>query len=337
MSSEASEANASQRILKQNRNYHDAFSHPYDEASIENLKNESTGGLTVASLIHRASRELGAHEIDTPRLDAEVILAHLLGCRRIDLYLYPDKPAEHTVAAAFQNAIRRRGQKVPLQYITHHTEFMSLDLYVDERVLIPRPETELLVEAVIERSRMLFHEDEIIFVDIGTGSGAIAITLAKKIDRARVFAIDISAGALAVARMNADRHDVLHKITFLCGDTFEPLKEFGLESKVHFLVSNPPYVSSGEYQHLPKEVRDYEPYIALVSGPDGLHMFKRIIAHVKTWLRTGGFLLFEVGERQAQPVLQLLEDAGYFQKLAFIKDYQKIDRIIVAQMETGRG
>lgn len=337
MSSEAPEANASQRVLKQNRNYRDAFPIPYDDTSIGSLKNESAGNLTVSGLIHWANRELEAHKIDTPRLDAEVILSHLLGCRRIDLYVYPDKPVVDTIAAAYQNAIRRRGQKVPLQYITHHAEFMSLDLYVDERVLIPRPETELLVEAVLEKSRIMFQGDEITLVDIGAGSGAIAITLAKKIDRARVFAVDISADALAVARMNAGRHDVLRKITFLCGDTFEPLKEYGLKSKVHFVVSNPPYVSSGEFRYLPKEVRDYEPYVALVSGTDGLPMFKRIITHVKTWLRPGGFLLFEVGERQAQPVRQLLEDTGYFIKPAFIKDYQNIDRIVVAQRETARG
>lgn len=337
MPSEVFGANASQRDSKQTRNYRDAFSIPYDDPSIGSPKDESSGKLTVSDLIHRASRELQAREIDTPRLDAEVILSHFLNCRRIDLHVYPDNPVDDTVAAAYRNAIRRRGEKVPLQYITRHAEFMSLDFCVDERVLIPRPETELLVEAVLEKSRSMSHADEIILVDIGSGSGAIAVTLAKKIDKARIFAVDISADALAVAKINAGRHDVLHKITFLCGDTFEPLSEYRLEPGVHFIVSNPPYVSSLEFPHLPKEVRDYEPYVALVSGPDGLQIFKRILARVSTWLRPEGFLLFEVGERQAQQVLQLLEDARCFKKPSCRKDYQNIDRIVIAQMETGRG
>ncbi|KKO18308.1 MAG: peptide chain release factor N(5)-glutamine methyltransferase [Candidatus Brocadia sp.] len=333
MPSEVFGANASQRDSEQHRNCRAAFSIPHDDPTIASLKNESSGKLTVSGLIRLASRELDARKIDTPLLDAEVILAHLLGCRRIDLYLHPDKPVETDVSTAYQNAIRRRGHNVPVSYITRHAEFMSLDFYVDERVLIPRPETELLVEAVIEKSQNMSCKDEIILVDIGAGSGAIAITLAKKIDKARIFAVDISADALSVARMNAGRHGVLHKITFVCGDTFEPLTAYGLESKVHFIVSNPPYVSSGEFRHLPKEVRDYEPYVALVSGPDGLRMFKRIITHVKAWLRPSGFLLFEVGEKQAQTVLQFLEDTGWFNKTAFIKDYQNINRIVVAQRE----
>ncbi|TVM01001.1 MAG: peptide chain release factor N(5)-glutamine methyltransferase [Candidatus Brocadia sp. WS118] len=337
MPSEAPEVNASQRDSKRNGNCRAAGYIPHGNTSVGSSGDEFPDKHTLSSLIQWASGALKARGIDSPRMDAEVILSHLLGCKRIDLYAHPDRPVENTLAAIYQNAIRRRGQRVPLQYITHHAEFMSLDLYVDERVLIPRPETELLVEAVIEKSRILFHEEEIILVDIGAGSGAIAITLAKKIDKARVFAVDISADALAVARMNADRHKVLHKITFVCGDTFEPLKKYGVASKVHFIVSNPPYISSGEFQHLQKEVRDYEPYVALVSGRDGLQIFRRIIAQVKTWLMPGGYLLFEVGERQAQPVMQLIEDTGCFTKPACMKDYQNIDRIVVAQMEKGCG
>ncbi|MDG6005084.1 MAG: peptide chain release factor N(5)-glutamine methyltransferase [Candidatus Brocadia sp.] len=337
MPSEVFGSNTSQRDIKQHGNHRAAISISHDNTSVGSLKTQSPHEYTVSSLIRYGSRELKAHEIDNARLDAEVILSHLLCCRRLDLYVHPDKPVENSVVAIYQDAIQKRGQKVPLQYITHQTEFMSLDFYVDERVLIPRPETELLVETVIEKSKIMSAADEIILVDIGTGSGAIAITLAKKMEKARVFAVDISAGALDVARMNARRHEVLHKITFLCGDTFGPLKEYGLESKVHFIVTNPPYVSSDEFRYLPKEVRDYEPYIALVSGCDGLLIFRRIIAQVKQWLLPSGFLLFEVGERQAQPVIQLLEDRGCFKRPSSIKDYQNIDRIIVAQMENECG
>ena len=235
----------------------------------------------------------------------------------------------------YKESIRKRSQRVPLQYITNHAEFMSLDFYVDERVLIPRPETELLVEAVIKRAQFL--TPEIVIVDIGVGSGNIAVTLAKKIDNARIFAIDISPDALAVAKINAQRHDVFSKITFLCGDIFLPLEGFGIESKVNFIVSNPPYVSSDEFNNLQKEVRDFEPYGALVSGQDGLQMFKRIIANTHTWLKPGGFVIFEAGEKQARNIARLFEETRCFKKAAFIKDYQHISRIVIAQMEECRG
>ena len=301
------------------------------------MKNTFPDKYTISSLVHWAKNLLQEHNIDSPSLDAEVILSHLLDYKRIDLYIHPDKPVEDTVVMHYKEAIRKRSQRVPLQYITNHAEFMSLDFYVDERVLIPRPETELLVEAVIKRAQMLTHKNEIVIVDIGVGSGNIAITLAKKIDKARIFAIDISPDALAVAKINAQRHQVLDKITFLCGDIFKPLEGYGIESKISFIVSNPPYISSNEFNSLQKEVRDFEPYVALISGQDGLQMFKRIIANTNTWLKPGGYVIFEAGEKQARKVARLLEDRGCFKKADFLKDYQHIYRIVIAQMEEGRG
>ena len=266
-----------------------------------------------------------------------MILSHLLDYKRIDLYVYPDKPVEDTVVIRYKEAIQKRSQRVPLQYITNHAEFMSLDFYVDERVLIPRPETELLVEAVIKRAQILTHENEIVIVDIGVGSGNIAITLAMKIDNARIFAIDLSPDALAVAKINAQRHAVFSKITFLCGDIFRPLEGYGIESKVNFIVSNPPYVSSAEFDSLQEEVRNFEPYGALISGQDGLQMFRRIITHANTWLKPGGYVIFEAGEKQARKIARLFEETRCFKKAAFIRDYQHISRIVIAQMEECRG
>lgn len=286
---------------------------------------------TISHLIHWASRLLKEHGIDSPRLDAEVILLHLLHCRRIDLYTHPDKLIEDTLAAGYKKSIQKRAQRMPLQYITNHAEFMSMDFYVDERVLIPRPETELLVEAMIKRSQSLSEEDEIIIVDIGVGSGNIAITLAKKIHHARIFAIDISPDALDVAQINARRHQVSDKIVFLCGDIFCPIEEYGLKSKVNFIVSNPPYIASDELSTLQEEVRNFEPHTALACDKDSLLMFKRIIASAHIWLKSGGFLAFEVGEKQSQEVARLLENTEYFGKSELIEDYQHIDRIVVAQ------
>ena len=308
---------------------------PQDGNNNGSLKSTFPDKYTISRLVHWASKILRESGTDSPSLDAEVILSHLLGCKRIDLYIHPDQPVEETVVMHYKESIRRRSQRVPLQYITNHAEFMSLDFYVDERVLIPRPETELLVEAVIKRAQILTHE--IMIVDIGVGSGNIAVTLAKKIDNARIFAIDISPDALAVAKINAQRHDVFSKITFLCGDIFRPLEEYGIESKVNFIVSNPPYVSSDEFNNLQKEVRDFEPYGALVSGQDGLQMFKRIIANTHTWLKPGGFVIFEAGEKQARKIARLFEETRCFEKATFIKDYQHISRIVIAQMEEGRG
>jgi len=286
----------------------------------------------MSGIVNWASNILREHGVDSPRLDAEIILAYLMGCKRIDLYTHPAKDISESVAVSYKKAIQRRAQRVPLQYITNHAEFMSLDFYVDERVLIPRPETELLVEAVIKKSQILSKEREIVIVDIGVGSGNIAITLATKISNARIFAVDISSDALIVAKINAERHHVLDKITFLCGDIFKPLEGYGIESKIHFIVSNPPYVAIDEFENLQEEVRNYEPYGALVSGQDGLQMFKRIIAGANIWLKPGGLIVCEVGEKQIRTVACLLEDAGCFKKTEFIEDYQHIYRIIVAQM-----
>lgn len=296
------------------------------------VNNVFSGECTMSGIVNWASNILREHGVDSPRLDAEIILAYLMGCKRIDLYTHPAKDISESVAVSYKKAIQRRAQRVPLQYITNHAEFMSLDFYVDERVLIPRPETELLVDAVIKKSQILSKEREIVIVDIGVGSGNIAITLATKISNARIFAVDISPDSLIVAKINAERHHVLDKITFLCGDIFKPLEGYGIESKIHFIVSNPPYVAIGEFENLQEEVRNYEPYGALVSGQDGLQMFKRIIAGANIWLKPGGLIVCEVGEKQIQKVACLLEDAGCFKKTEFIEDYQHIYRIIVAQM-----
>ena len=292
---------------------------------------------TVFSLVQWASRLLQNYRIETPRLDAEIILAHLLKCERIDFHIHPEKPVEDTPAIQYKAAILKRIQRVPLQYITHHAEFMSLDFYVDERVLIPRPETELLVEAVLKKQSLLSGEHEIIIMDIGTGSGNIPVTLAKKTNTTRIFAIDISEDALAVAKINAQKHHVLSKITFLCGDIYKPMNGYAMESSVHFIVSNPPYIAHHEFDTLQEEVRKFEPYGALISGRDDLSMFKCIIKDAQIWLKPGGFIFFEVGEKQAYKVAQLLEDTHDFKKAEFIKDYQHINRIVVAQMEEMRG
>lgn len=337
MPSKSNKVNTSQKRSKHQRKNNHSFLFSHNKDTARNQENTFSGKPTVSNLIRWASKTLKAHGIDSPRLDAEVILSHLLNCKRIELYIHPDKLLEDATAESYKKAIQKRTRRVPLQYITNHAEFMSMDFYVDERVLIPRPETELLVEAVIKRSQIYSKEPEILIVDIGVGSGNIAITLAKKIINSKIFAIDISPDALSVAKINAQRHQVLEKITFLCGDTFKPLSGLKLETEIHFIVSNPPYLASDEFVTLQEEVRMFEPYTALVSDQDGLYMFKHIITNTHTWLKPGGFIVLEVGESQAPKVAKLLEGTKYFKKIEFIKDYQYINRIVVAQTEETRG
>lgn len=300
---------------------------------LKSMRNMAPDKGTVSGLIQWASALLNNHHIDTPRLDAEILLSHLLGCERIALYTHPSKPLKADTIAQYESVIQRRTQRFPLQYITNRAEFMSLNFYVDERVLIPRPETEVLVETVIKRSQALSGIREIVIIDIGTGSGNIAVSLAKQLKNARIFAIDISPDALTVAKINAQKHGVSNKITFLCGDAFRPLEGPGTAVQAHFIISNPPYVADDEFPLLQEEVRDFEPYTALVSGRDGLQVFKHIIAEVNPWLKPGGFIAFEVGEKQAQRVSQLLQNTGRLTHIEFLQDYQQIPRIVVAQME----
>ncbi|MDR4507959.1 MAG: peptide chain release factor N(5)-glutamine methyltransferase [Candidatus Brocadiaceae bacterium] len=292
---------------------------------------------TVKNLVRWADKTLQRYGVDSPRFDAELLLMHILRCRRTDLYLYPEKSLSKTMATRFKKAVQRRAWREPLQYITNHVEFMSLDFYVDERVLIPRPETELLVEAVIHKSQNFSMGREIIIVDIGVGSGNITIALAKALEASRIFAIDSSPDALAVAEINAQRQQVSEKITFLCGNIFQPLNGYEMKSKVDYILSNPPYIAEGEFDSLQKEVRDFEPYNALISGQDGTEMFKCIIADAGRWLKPEGFLMFEIGENQALQVTQMIENTKNFKNVEYIKDCQGIDRIIIAQMEIAGG
>ncbi|MBM4054591.1 MAG: peptide chain release factor N(5)-glutamine methyltransferase [Planctomycetes bacterium] len=296
-----------------------------------------TAIVTIRGVIQWAVRELQCSGIDSPRLDAEVILSHLLGCDRTELHTHPEKPVQCAIASQYKKAIQRRVQRTPLQYITHHAEFMSLDFYVNESVLIPRPETELLVEAAIKKANGFLSEDEIIVIDIGVGSGNIAVSLAKYIDISKIYAIDISPEAIDIAKINARKHGVENKITFLCGNIYEPLQSRGIKIKAHFIVSNPPYIASSELSVLQQEVRDYEPHTALISGTSGLEMFERILEDISSWLRPSGFLLLEVAEKQARQIIKMMKNTNIFTSIQRIKDYQNISRILIAQREDNIG
>ena len=223
---------------------------------------------------------------DTPRLEAEVLLAHVTGLTRTAILAHPERPLSPDERARYGDLLARRAAGIPLPYLTGRVEFFGLDFVVTPDVLIPRPETETLVELALERGPRTV-------VDVGTGSGCVAVALATHLPRARIYATDLSRAALRVAAENARRHGVADRIHFLQADLASPLR-----GPVDMLVSNPPYVAEEEWALLPESVREHEPHLALDGGPGGLRVVRRLLADAARLLRPGGILLVEIGAGQ---------------------------------------
>jgi len=222
--------------------------------------------------------------------------------------------------------LKRRAKGEPVAYITGKREFWSLELEVTPDVLIPRPETEILVEHAIN---ILKERESPLILDIGTGSGAIAIALAKEIKDAFIWATDISERALEVAKKNAKKHDVENRIYFLKGDLFDAIRDKNI--KFHLIISNPPYVSEKEYKELPREIKDWEPKRALFGGEDGLFFIKRIVRNSPIFLYPGGYLLIEISPTQVDKIKKLIEKTSCFESIKFLKDYSGRFRAINAR------
>jgi release factor glutamine methyltransferase len=230
-----------------------------------------------------------------------------------------------------------------LQYIIGKEEFRGLEFKVTRDTLIPRPETELLVEqAVLLAQTMKIADGCGIFIDLCTGSGCVAVSLAKEIPYAVVYATDISSGALETARENAKRHGVANRVIFVEGDLFAPLIPFDLYGKASFILSNPPYVAKADFEKLQPEIKDYEPAGALLAGQDGLEFYRRIIPGSLDYLKQGGYLIMEIGYGQAKDLLRLIEEngsnpfKGMFSEMEFIKDQHGIDRVLRARKAVAR-
>lgn len=282
--------------------------------------------ITIAEALKYASSELAKNKISDAELESEYLLTGLLGVKRHELFLSKDKLLGAAETARFMEFIKRRCEKEPAQYILGEAEFRGLVFKVTRDTLIPRPETELLADEAI--SVLKCGPAEPVIFDICTGSGCIAVTVAKELRGCRVYATDISSSALDVAEQNAKRHGVENMVEFLEGDLFEPLSGLGLEGKAHAILSNPPYIADSDISSLQIEVRDYEPLNALKGGPDGLQFFRRIISDSPTYLAGGGFLLMEMGYGQARSVADIAEANGSFEKAEVIRDYSGIERII---------
>jgi release factor glutamine methyltransferase len=261
--------------------------------------------------------------VENPRLDAEVLLSHILRKERLFLYVHFDQPLEEAELSAFRSAVKQRAARLPIAYIIGMKEFMGLDFEVTPAVLIPRPDTEILVEKALSR---LTAVDKPCILDLGTGSGAICISMLVNIPTAKGVTVDISTEALAVAKRNAARHFVSERLTFCQGDLFAPVKGQVFAA----IVSNPPYIPEADIAGLTPEVRQ-EPNIALLGGKDGLDFYRRIIQESRNYLAANGFVAMEVGIGQAQLVAKMAEETGRFKVSDIVKDYGGIDRVVVLE------
>ncbi len=266
--------------------------------------------------------------IESGRLNAERMLGHALGKRRLDLYLEYDCPLAPSDLTAYKSLLRKRTSGLPLQYVLGETEFFSLPFSVRPPVLIPRPETEMLVQAALDRLRGM--EGPLWVADIGTGSGSISVALTAHLDAVTMVATDCSEEAIALAGENARRNGVSDRITFLRGDLLSPLESLSFVNGLNAILSNPPYVRTDEWDALPPEIRDHESRMALDGGPDGLLFYRRLAESVGQYLAPNGFLSVEVGDGQAEAVQEILRGEGGLSKIEIIEDLNGIARVVVA-------
>ncbi|MGW8258420.1 MAG: peptide chain release factor N(5)-glutamine methyltransferase [Thermoguttaceae bacterium] len=280
---------------------------------------------TVGRLLRWTTDYLGSCGSDSPRLDAEVLLAQSLGCKRIELYtMFETEPSEKS-RSAFREMVRRRAEGAPVAYLVGHREFYSLDFCVTPDVLIPRPETELLVVTLLDLAKTRAASAKLTIADLGAGCGMIAVCAAKELGACRVIAIDISPAALEVAKLNSKKHAVANRIEFVQSDLFAAVQK---EQKFDFILSNPPYVSESQWQSLSKDVKNHEPYAALVAGPHGTEVIEKLIAQSVERLRPGGYLLMEISPMIHAAVLDLLLNQAGFEPAQTIKDLARLPRVV---------
>ena len=282
---------------------------------------------TIRDMLERGTRTLVQAGLSGARLDAQVLLVYVLDVDRATLYAYPEREVTAEQERDFLRLIERRKRGEPVAYLVGHKEFYGLDFLIDSRVLIPRPETELLVEAALEAIRQRIAEGTMpVVADIGTGSGAIPITIAVEEPRLpSIYACDISTDALEVARLNCRLHGVEGRVRLLQGDLVAPLPE-----PVDVLTANLPYVGTEELGQIAPDVQAYEPHLALFSGPDGLVLLRRFCIEVRRFgtLKPGGVMLLEIGYQQREPLTHLLYKLWPQAVITYKKDYAGWDRLV---------
>jgi len=281
---------------------------------------------TPLVLARKAAEVLEARGIEQPRLEAELLLAKVLGVSRLEIYLQHDRPLTESEIEAYRQAVRRRMRREPLQYITGEAPFRDLTLRVDRRVLVPRPETEVVVGAVLEWAAGT-RDGKCEALDIGTGSGAIALSLAAEGTFARIVATDVSGDAIDVARENARRLGLDTAVEFRRGSLWEPINP---GERFDVIVSNPPYVAAPDRDGLAPEVREWEPPVALFAGDDGLDVIRELIAGAAERLRPGGLLAIEVGDGQASAVVAAMDATSHYARTWVVPDLAGRARVVLA-------
>ena len=286
----------------------------------------SAGPWTTRKLLAWTTRFFERKQVDSPRLAAEMLLAHVLGVERLRLYMEADRPASEAELAAYRGLVERAGGHEPVDYLVGWTPFFTMALKVTPEVLVPRPSTETVVEYILEHARQTPGFQQPHIADVGTGSGAIAIALATHLPQSTLIATDISPAALAVARENADSLGVAGRIDFREGDLLEPLAGEQLD----YLASNPPYISDGEWSDVPPNVRDHEPQHALRGGADGLDFIRPIIAGAPALLRPGGQLVLEIAAAHKDTAPHLAQEANLISP-RILPDHEQLPRVLVAE------
>jgi release factor glutamine methyltransferase len=284
---------------------------------------------TIGRLLDWTTNFLQQKGSESPRLDSEVLLAQALGCKRIDLYTRHTEEAPEQGRQRFRELIRQRIEGCPVAYLVGRKEFFSLEFEVNRSVLIPRPDTECVV---VECLRLAKDVAEPTILDIGTGTGCLAVAVAKHHKTARVTAVDINPEALAVASRNAAKHGVVERIRFLQGDLFAPISG----ERFDFILSNPPYIPHDDIAKLPPGVRDYEPHQALDGGADGFAVFNRLITDAPAHLKPGGYLLIEIGSPQEQPARERIERYERFELEKTVLDGSGHPRVLIARGRAGK-
>lgn len=283
---------------------------------------------TVGKLLVNAQQVLEGAGIANAVQEARWLLAYALEMKHHELASRAEQSVTAEQLARVLSLVRRRESREPLQYILGSQEFCGLDFSVTPAVLIPRPETELLIQETLREGGFT---GGAVLVDVGTGSGCVAVTLATILGGMRIFALDCSHDAVSVAKGNAERHGVSDKIVWLEGDLLSPLKECSVAGAVDAIISNPPYIAAAEWEGLQPEVRDYEPRQALLAGPQGTEFHQRLIHDSKQFLVPGGLLVMELGQGQAPLVRQLAEAAGGYTGINTVKDEASIERVLIAR------
>lgn len=280
--------------------------------------------ITVSDALRSAKKIFIDAKIDTPGLDAEVLLAEVLHADRLSLYVHPEKILTDEEFSRFKNFVERRAKKIPVAYIIGKKEFFGMNFFVTPEVLIPRPDTEILVQFVIDALKNFSGGVKI--ADMGTGSGAICISIVKNLPNATAATVDISPGAIEVAKRNAENLQVADRINFFPGNMFEPLSG----KKFDCIVSNPPYIPTDEIKNLQPEVKT-EPKIALDGGADGLNFYRQLVKVAPDFLLPDGFFAFEIGIGQAEEVKKIIRREEKFCDIKILKDLSGIDRVVTAR------